>query len=140
MFNKDLVYICKHVEEWPNGETGISYDADGEIVFAQSWLDSYPEGLFDHENGYIPENFSPSDGLEYLGKCYTKEEFLDCKEYLSQQDNPSVAELQDVISEKVISRIKEAQSRHREAYNQEITPLLEVLRRRGVSCDEFIEF
>tara|TARA_R100000541_G_C1897352_1_gene83944 strand:+ start:12684 stop:13106 length:423 start_codon:yes stop_codon:yes gene_type:complete len=140
MFNKDLIYICKHVEEWPEGVTGVSYDADGEIVFKDSYFDFYPEGLFDHENGYIPENFLPAEGLEYLGKCYPKEEFLACKEYLYQQENPSVAELQDVVSEKVISRIKEIRKRHTEDYKREITPLVEVLQRRGVSCDEFIEF
>lgn len=51
-----------------------------------------------------------------------------------------VAELQDVVSEKVMSRIKEIRKLHTEDYKREITPLLEVLQRRGVECDEFIEF
>lgn len=137
MFNKDLIYICKHVEEWPTDRIySVRLDNDGEICFLDYTCeyDFYPEGKYPFHDNFVPDVLYSCTGYEY-----PKEEFLACKQYLSQQDNPSVAELQDVVSEKVISRIKESQSRHREAYNKEITPLLEVLQRRGVNCDEFTE-
>ncbi len=143
-FNKDLIYICKHVSEWPDSQTAtIYYCMDGEILglgkeIGEQTFDLYPEGSMGHSN----PNFIPDleNGFKVCGKEYSKEEFLACKEYLYRQGNPSVAELQDVVSEKVKSRIKEIRKRYTEDYKREITPLLEVLQRRGVNCDEFIEF
>ncbi len=134
-FNKDLIYICKHVEGWPYECYSVRLDSDGEICFNRDIYDFFPEGRC---SGSHP-NFIKYFTL-YTGQEYTKEEFLACKEFLYRQGNPSVAELQDVVSEKVKSRIKEIRKRHTEDYKREITPLLEVLQRRGVNCDEFIEF
>ena len=137
-FNKDLIYICKHVEEWPNECYAIRLDSDGEVCFIGSdFEDFYPEGQL---SGKVHPCFISYREADVWGENYLKEEFLACKEYLYQQENPSVAELQDVVSEKVKSRIKEIRKRYTEDYKREITPLLEVLQRRGVNCDEFIEF
>mgnify|MGYP003646297335 CR=1 FL=1 len=136
-FKKDLLYICKYVDEWTEGVESVRLDRDGEICFyGGKYLDFYPEYKCPYYDHFIPDRVYSNTGYEY-----TKEEFLACKEYLSQQEeNPSVAALQDVVSEKVLSRIKEIRKRYIEDYRREITPLLEVLQRRGVECDEFIEF
>ena len=126
MFNKDLMYICKWVDEIPDGTT-VRLDSDGEICFMGEYFkDFYPESV-------LAENhpcFIPACSFMHTGKDYTREDFLACKEYLATLDAP-VEGGTDLVVEKVKLRVQEITKRHEQALADELKPLIEVLQRKG---------
>lgn len=128
MFNKDLIYICEWVGEWPEEAGHVRLDCDGEVCFDTPWGDFFPEGIYYHEHhpSFIARNIARGT----VGYRYTKDEFLACKEYLDKQEAPS-NDSTDPVIEKVKIRINEITKRHEQALADELKPLLEVLQRKG---------
>lgn len=130
MFDKDLIYICECYNEWPKGITKLFYSDDGEVSGSGTGgiFEDWPEGVIKDPINNV--NFVQEEGFIHIGKDYTKEDFLKCKEYLATLDNP-VDDSTDLITEKVNLRIQEITKRHEQALSDELKPLLEVLQRRG---------
>ena len=128
MFDKDLIYICECYEDWPKDIDLLFYCYDGEVLSrgGVSFTD-YPQGYLKPKSN---PNFVAKEGFTCVGKDYTKEDFLKCKEYLATFDNP-VDDSTDPVIEKVKLRIQEITKRHEQALSDELKPLLEVLQRRG---------
>lgn len=128
MFERDLIYICKHVDEWPNECYAIRLDSDGEVCFIGSdFKDFYPEGQL---SGEVHLCFVSCGDAVVWGENYLKEDFLKCKEYLANRNN-SVDDGTDPVIEKVKLRMQDITKRHEQALADELKPLIEVLQRRG---------
>lgn len=86
--NKDLKFIARSVEEWPNDEMAyVRLDADGEICFSSEDMKGSIEYDFFHEEGR--HNYTETENSRTVGHEYTRHEYENARESLYSQNRNS---------------------------------------------------